>query len=85
MDLQLLAQCQFRLKVVHPLVKFWRSKGFLIVVYLDDGLGFEDSEESCVNVSIEALSDLLSAGFFYQTIIYLNKRIPRGSLVDIMM
>ena len=59
--------CYIFIKVVRPLVKFWRSKGFLIVVYLDDGLGFEDSEESCVNVSIEALSDLLSAGFFYQT------------------
>ena len=55
--------CYIFTKVVHPLVKFWRSKGFLIVVYLDDGLGFEDSEESCFKVSKEALSDLLSAGF----------------------
>jgi hypothetical protein len=55
--------CYIFTKVVRPLVKFWRSKGFLIVVYLDDGLGFEDSEESCFKVSKEALSDLLSAGF----------------------
>jgi hypothetical protein len=56
--------CYIFTKVVRPLVKFWRSKGFLIVVYLDDGLVFEDFEESCFNVSIEALSDLLSAVFF---------------------
>ena len=49
--------------MVRPLDTFWRSKGFLIVVYLDDGLGFEDSEESCFKVSKEVLSDLLSTGF----------------------
>lgn len=37
--------CYIFTKVVRPLVKCWRSKGFLIVVYLDDGLGFEDSKE----------------------------------------
>ena len=28
--------CYIFTKVVRPLVKFWRSKGFLIVLYLDD-------------------------------------------------
>lgn len=25
-------------KLLHPLVKYWRSQGFWIVVYLDDGI-----------------------------------------------
>ena len=59
----LISACYIFTKVVRPLDTFWRSKGFLIVVYLDNGLGFEDSEESCFKVSKEVLSDLLSAGF----------------------
>ena len=41
----------------------WRSKGFLIVVYQDDGLGFADSEESYNYISGKILTDLLSVGF----------------------
>ena len=40
-----------------------KSKGFLILVYLDNGLGFADSEESCNYMSGKVLTDLLSAGF----------------------
>jgi hypothetical protein len=55
---------RFQTKPNHSkLLKFWRSKGFLIVVYQDDGLGFADSEESCNYMSGKALTDLLSAGF----------------------
>ena len=39
------------------------SKGFLIVIYLDDGLGFADYEESCNYMSGKVLTDLLSVGF----------------------
>jgi hypothetical protein len=53
--------CFIFTKMVRPL--FWRSKGFLIVVYLDDGLGFADSGESCNYLSGKVLTDLLSAGF----------------------
>jgi hypothetical protein len=42
----------------------WRRSRINLSLPDDDGLVFEDSEESCFNVSIEALSDLLSAGFF---------------------
>ena len=55
--------CYIFIKVVRPLDTFWWSKGFLTVVYQDDGLVFEDSEESWFKVSKEALSDLLSVGF----------------------
>ena len=55
--------CFIFTKIVRPLVKFWRSKGVLIVVYLDDGLGFADSEESCNYMSGKVLTDLLSVGF----------------------
>jgi hypothetical protein len=46
----LISACYIFTKVVRPLDTFWRSKGFLIVVYLDNGLGFEDSEESCFEI-----------------------------------
>ena len=38
-------------KVLRPLVKYWRSKGFRMIVYLDDGWGFAESFEFCKFVS----------------------------------
>ena len=46
-----------------PTCKILVSKGFLIVIYLDDGLGFADYEESCNYMSGKVLTDLLSVGF----------------------
>jgi ribonuclease HI len=50
-------------QLLKPLVKYWRSKGFRIVVYLDDGFGISNCYESCFRVSREVRNDLVSAGF----------------------
>ena len=50
-------------KVVRPLVEKWRSEGKHIVVYLDDGLGYEDSFQKASKHSAEVKCDLINAGF----------------------
>ena len=35
--------CHLFTKLLRPLVKHWRAKGFSIVVYVDDGWGTESS------------------------------------------
>ena len=49
-------------KLLRPLVKYWRAKGFCIVVYLDDDWG-TDSVENCLNISDRVHRDLQLAGF----------------------
>ena len=39
-------------KVVRVLVKYWRSLGFPIVIYLDDGLGTAENYELCEKMSV---------------------------------
>ena len=50
------------MKLLRPLVKHWRAKGFCIVVYLDDGCG-TDSVENCKFVSDSVHNDLKLPGF----------------------
>ena len=50
-------------KVVRPLVQKWRSEGKSIVVFLDDGLGYEDSFQKACKHSAEVKLDLIEAGF----------------------
>ena len=50
-------------KVVRPLVKYWRAKGFYCVVYLDDGLCIERSLHNAKITSPQVQNDLLAAGF----------------------
>ena len=54
--------CHCFTKLLRPLVKHWRAKGFCIVVYLDDGWG-TDSVENCKFVSDSVHNDLKLAGF----------------------
>ena len=49
-------------KVVRVLVKFWRSKSFPIIVYLDDGWAC-DTIERCTRMSEFVLQSLLDSGF----------------------
>ena len=49
-------------KVLRPLVKRWRSFGFQIILYLDDGWASHD-EETCRIVSKTIQKDLKNAGF----------------------
>ena len=50
-------------KCLRPLVKFWRSNGIKIVVFLDDGCGKGDSLPMAKENSLFVQSSLSSAGF----------------------
>ena len=53
-------------KLLRPLVKLWRSRGFHLVVYLDDGingLNIKDSLGQTHTVSHQTSGDLYAAGF----------------------
>jgi hypothetical protein len=84
MDLQCVVQglssaCYIFTKVVRPLVKFWRSKGFLIVVYLDDGLGFGDSEES-VYLYLNSRQNLANLYWFVVSIHFFHSLVKQNLL-----
>ena len=61
-------------KVLRPLVKRWRSFGYQIIMYLDDGWASHD-EETCRLVSKTVRQDLKNAGFV------LNNEKAFGNLV----
>ena len=48
---------------MRQLVKFWRGRGHLALMYLDDGIGGNLSCESAKNISVQVRKDLASAGF----------------------
>ena len=50
-------------KVVRQLVKYWRGRGNLILMYLDDGIGGDTSAERARILSDSVLQDLASSGF----------------------
>lgn len=50
-------------KVMRQLVKFWRGRGHLALMYLDDGIGGNLSFQSAKNISVQVRNDLTSAGF----------------------
>ena len=54
--------CHLFTKLLKLLVKYWRAKGFSVVVYLDDGWGSE-SHLNCKWVSDKVRSDLKLARF----------------------
>ncbi len=49
-------------KCLRPLVKYWRDKGFFIVLYLDDGWGIANSYNECYSIASLVKQDLLNAG-----------------------
>ena len=49
--------------IVRQLVKYWRGRGELILIYLDDGIGGDMSVERSRILSDSALQDLASSGF----------------------
>jgi len=50
-------------KVLRPLVKYWRTRGFYCVVYLDDGLSLESTLDKAQFSTHHIRGDLLAAGF----------------------
>ena len=50
-------------KVVRQLVKYWRGRGYIILMYLDDGIGGDMSVERARILSDSVRQDLASSGF----------------------
>lgn len=55
--------CYIFTKVVRPLVRYWRSRGLRILVYLDDGLCAVTGEQAAVQASQLVKSTIEKAGF----------------------
>ena len=51
------------IKVLRPLIRYWRLQAIRIVVYLDDGLGVCPTFPDCYSQSMAVKSDLSQAGF----------------------
>ena len=54
--------CYVFRKFLRPLVKYWRSSGLRVILYIDDGIGIASSVDECRAVCGRVLSDLESAG-----------------------
>ena len=55
--------CYLFTKLLRPLVKYWRSQGLRVVVYLDDGIAASGGELKAGKDSIRIQCDLDRAGF----------------------
>ena len=55
------------IKVMRPLVRYWRRQAFRVAVCLDDGLGVCPSFADCFSQSLAVKSDLFRAGFVANT------------------
>ena len=55
--------CYMFTKLLRPLVRYWRSRGTRIVVYLDDGLGAAAGSAEALNASELVQTTLKQAGF----------------------
>ena len=55
--------CYIFTKLTRPLIKKWRGEGKQVIMYLDDGLGVHDEEESCKTIGIQVKNDLIHSGF----------------------
>jgi hypothetical protein len=51
-------------KVLRPMVKYWRSQGHRIILYLHDGWGIESNFNTCKAFADRVRQNLESAGFF---------------------
>ena len=50
-------------KVMREVLKFWRAKGYKIVIYLDDGMGGAATLHAAKYMSSEVKKDLENLGF----------------------
>ena len=50
-------------KCLRPLVKHWRSMGFFVVMYIDDGWCRAATDTECTRVASIVKGDLISSGF----------------------
>ena len=52
-------------KCLRAMVKFWRQKNIIIVLYLDDGFVMAQTYDDCDKVSTFVRKSLLDAGWFF--------------------
>ena len=50
-------------KVVREIVKYWRSRSYPVVVYLDDGIAFVETCKGAEVIAEKIKSDLIESGF----------------------
>ena len=50
-------------KLMRQLIKFWRSKGFLLLLYLDDGIGGAHCKSQAEVLSCSIRQDIIASGF----------------------
>ena len=50
-------------KVLRHIVKYWRSQGIRIILYLDDGFAVAKNPELAANIAFQVKQDLLDFGF----------------------
>ena len=55
--------CYIFTKLLRPLVRYWRSQGLKIIVYLDDGICASEGETKALEASVLVHSTLSQAGF----------------------
>ena len=55
--------CYVFTKLMRPLIRHWRGKGFRAIVYIDDGIVAAVGEQNALAVSNQVREDLKSAGF----------------------
>ena len=55
--------CYVFAKLVHPLVRRWKSKGLRCIVYTNNGTYATESQDQCVEGTKMVIDDLTSAGF----------------------
>ena len=54
--------CYVFTKLLRPLVRHWRSFGYRVILYIDDGIAIASSLTKCVTIRNAILSDLEKAG-----------------------
>ena len=50
-------------KLMQPLIRHWRGKGFRAIVYIDDGIVAAEGEQNALAVNNQVREDLKSVGF----------------------
>jgi len=55
--------CYLFTKLTRPLIKYWRSQGLNVFIYIDDGLAVFDTCEHALNASMQVQLDIKRAGF----------------------
>ena len=75
--------CYLFTKLLRPLVRYWRTQGLRVVVYLDDGLGAEGGSNKTGEASTMVQDMLERAGFVPHPIKCMWKAGPAADMAGI--